>query len=107
MDLVRPVAFALVTANLVNVFGNWVLIFGNLGFPEMGIKGAAISTLLTLLIVPASFSLADGIEKRIGPWLGYYLTNHGEKPIEKPKSLVPGWMRRRFGRRGAAIEPAE
>jgi hypothetical protein len=25
--------------------------------------------LLTLLIVPAGFSLADGFEKRVGPWL--------------------------------------
>jgi hypothetical protein len=24
---------------------------------------------LTLLIVPAGFSLADGLEKRLGPWL--------------------------------------
>jgi len=24
---------------------------------------------LTLLIVPAGFSLADGFEKRLGPWL--------------------------------------
>jgi len=33
------------------------------------IGGLILSTLLTLLIVPAGFSLADGIEKRIGPWL--------------------------------------
>lgn len=33
------------------------------------IGGLTLSTLLTLLIVPAGFSLADGIEKRIGPWL--------------------------------------
>jgi hypothetical protein len=26
-----------------------------------------MSTLLTLLIVPAAFSLADGLEKRLGP----------------------------------------
>ena len=24
---------------------------------------------MTLLIVPAGFSLADGLEKRVGPWL--------------------------------------
>jgi len=33
------------------------------------IGGLIMSTLLTLLIVPAAFSLADGLEKRIGPWL--------------------------------------
>lgn len=30
---------------VVKIFFNYCLIFGNLGFPEMGIKGAAISTL--------------------------------------------------------------
>jgi multidrug efflux pump subunit AcrB len=33
------------------------------------IGGLILSTLLTLLIVPAGFSLADGLEKRVGPWL--------------------------------------
>ena len=33
------------------------------------IGGLVVSTLLTLLIVPAGFSLADGLEKRVGPWL--------------------------------------
>jgi multidrug efflux pump subunit AcrB len=33
------------------------------------IGGLILSTLLTLLIVPAGFSLADGFEKRIAPWL--------------------------------------
>ncbi len=33
------------------------------------IGGLILSTLLTLLIVPAGFSLADGVEKRVGPWL--------------------------------------
>ena len=35
----------------------------------MVIGGLVVSTLLTLLIVPAGFSLADGFEKRAGPWL--------------------------------------
>lgn len=39
------------------------------------IGGLILSTLLTLLIVPAGFSLADGFEKRAGPWLrGRFLT---------------------------------
>ena len=33
------------------------------------IGGLTVSTLLTLLIVPAGFSLADGLEKRLGPWM--------------------------------------
>jgi multidrug efflux pump subunit AcrB len=33
------------------------------------IGGLIVSTLLTLLIVPAGFSLASGLEARMGPWL--------------------------------------
>ena len=31
-------------SNTVNVFGNWVLIGGHLGFPALGVQGAAIAT---------------------------------------------------------------
>ena len=31
-------------ANLLNIIGDYILIYGKLGFPEMGVKGAAIST---------------------------------------------------------------
>ncbi|KLI64789.1 efflux RND transporter permease subunit [Aurantiacibacter marinus] len=33
------------------------------------IGGLILSTALTLVIVPAGFSLADGLEKKLGPWL--------------------------------------
>ena len=33
------------------------------------IGGLIVSTMLTLVIVPAGFSLADGFERRAGPWL--------------------------------------
>jgi putative MATE family efflux protein len=32
-------------SSVFSIFWNWVLIFGNLGFPALGIQGAAISTL--------------------------------------------------------------
>lgn len=43
---VRPVTFALISANLVNVVGNWIFIYGKLGMPAMGVAGSAISTVL-------------------------------------------------------------
>ena len=36
MSVVRPAAVAIVIGNLVNVVGNWVLIFGHLGVPGPG-----------------------------------------------------------------------
>ena len=36
-----PALIAMVAANVLNVFLNWVMIFGNLGFPELGADGAA------------------------------------------------------------------
>ena len=44
MNLVKPVMFAMVTANLVNLLGNWMFIYGHLGAPRMGIVGSGWST---------------------------------------------------------------
>ena len=44
IGLVRPILFALVTANLVNALGNWIFVFGNLGMPKLGAEGAGWST---------------------------------------------------------------
>jgi multidrug resistance protein, MATE family len=46
MNLVQPVMFALVSANLVNAAGNWVLMFGNLGAPALGVAGSAWATVI-------------------------------------------------------------
>lgn len=43
---VRPVMFVLVSSNLVNWLGDWLLIQGHWGFPALGVTGAAISTCL-------------------------------------------------------------
>jgi multidrug resistance protein, MATE family len=44
MKLVRPVAVAMISANVVNAFGNWLLIYGNLGAPALGVEGSGWST---------------------------------------------------------------
>jgi len=45
MNAVGPVMFALVSANLVNAAANWVLVYGHLGAPALGVSGAAWATL--------------------------------------------------------------
>jgi MATE family multidrug resistance protein len=57
MHVVKPVTFALVSANLVNLVGNWVLIYGKLGFPAMGVRGSALSTVLARVYM-AGFLIA-------------------------------------------------
>ena len=43
----RAPMFAGICAILTNLFGNWVLIFGNLGAPQLGVEGAAIATVIS------------------------------------------------------------
>ncbi|HEY3704790.1 MAG TPA: MATE family efflux transporter [Terracidiphilus sp.] len=43
---VRVVTVTFVMANLLNWFGNWVLIYGRLGAPAMGVRGSALSTVI-------------------------------------------------------------
>jgi MATE family multidrug resistance protein len=40
----------MVVANVFNFVGNWLLIFGHCGFPEIGLLGAGIATLLSRLL---------------------------------------------------------
>ena len=47
VNIVQPVMFALISANLINVLGNWILIFGNWGAPRMGLEGSGWSTTLS------------------------------------------------------------
>jgi MATE family multidrug resistance protein len=47
MNMVRPIAFALITANLVNFIGNYILIYGKLGFHAYGVTGSGIATCIS------------------------------------------------------------
>ena len=47
MNVVLPVMFALVSANLINVLANWILIFGHLGAPALGVNGAGWATCIS------------------------------------------------------------
>jgi len=47
----KPAMFILLSANIINAFGNWLLIYGNWGFPRLELDGAGYSTLLTRIFI--------------------------------------------------------
>jgi MATE family multidrug resistance protein len=51
---VRVITVTYVGANLLNWFGNWVLIYGKLGFPALGVNGSALSTLLSRVFMASA-----------------------------------------------------
>jgi multidrug resistance protein, MATE family len=61
-----PVVFALVTANLVNLIGNWILIYGHLGAPALGTAGSALSTVAARIYMAAI--LAGYVLFQDWPW---------------------------------------
>lgn len=75
-NVVRPVMFALVSANLVNLFGNWVLIFGNLGMPAMGAAGSGYATSVARLYMAG---VLMGVTVARDGWAGW--------------TAWPGWER--------------
>lgn len=46
----RDVMFVTLGVNVIHIVGNSLLIFGNLGFPEWGVAGAAVSTVVSRLL---------------------------------------------------------
>ena len=60
IDLSRYYMGTLIVMHAINIFLNWVLIFGNLGAPALGVEGAGIASALSTM-----FGLG------IYVWLGY------------------------------------
>ncbi|MEX2181074.1 MAG: MATE family efflux transporter [Gemmatimonadaceae bacterium] len=67
---VAPILVAVVVANVANVFLNWVLIFGNLGFAAGGVIGSAQGTAISRWVM-AAVLLAAGwrvLRPTLAPW---------------------------------------
>ena len=51
LSLTRYPMYATVIANVINIFINYILIFGKWGFPKMGVVGAGVGTLVSRLVM--------------------------------------------------------
>ncbi len=47
LSVMRPAMVITLAANIINFFGNWIFIYGNLGFPAYGLNGAGWATLFS------------------------------------------------------------
>jgi len=64
VNVVKPVMFVLVSANVVNFAGNWILIYGHWGAPAMGLPGSAWSTSLSRVYMAVAMAAAVIWEER-------------------------------------------
>jgi MATE family multidrug resistance protein len=68
--MVMPAFWVTLLANGVNALGNWVLIFGHLGFPALGLVGAALATALTRgFMLVALVALVLALRLHEGAWI--------------------------------------
>jgi MATE family multidrug resistance protein len=67
-DTVTPMC-VLLGGNLLNIILNWVLIYGKLGAPAMGLLGAGVATLTARVVMLLCFVLVFFTAKRYRPYV--------------------------------------
>jgi MATE family multidrug resistance protein len=68
LAIMRPAMLITLLANLINVFANWLFIFGNLGFPAMGLVGAGWATFTTRLLMSLTLLYYVQVSSRFKPY---------------------------------------
>ena len=50
-NIVKPITFAVISANLLNFAGNWLFMYGNWGAPRLGLTGSGYSTSISRVYI--------------------------------------------------------
>ena len=83
---VRVITITYIGANLINWAGNWALIYGHWGFPAMGVRGSALSTVVARILMAVSLM---GFAWRYERQRGHPLFKHWAAPqIARIKQLM-------------------
>ncbi|MCI6672222.1 MAG: MATE family efflux transporter [Prevotella sp.] len=69
----------LLSGNLLNIIGNYLLIYGKLGFPELGLYGAGLSTMFSRIIMACAFLYIVFATKRFDTYRKAFLTERLNK----------------------------
>jgi multidrug resistance protein, MATE family len=74
INVVKAVTFTLVSANIVNFAGNWVLMYGHLGAPAMGLAGSGWSTTISRVYMAVVMLAAVVWEERRSRYLVFAMS---------------------------------
>jgi len=75
--------WATILANVINVILNYLLIFGKFGFPELGIVGAAIGTLVSRIVMLIFLALILRSKEKFKPYVERFKLSNIKKNILK------------------------
>jgi MATE family multidrug resistance protein len=69
-EIVRPLLWVVLIGNVVNALANWVLVFGKLGAPALGLVGSGLATSLTrIAMFGAGVGLVLAFRLHEGAWV--------------------------------------
>lgn len=84
----RTSMWILLSGNLLNIIGNYVLIYGKAGMPEMGVVGAGVATLLSRVVMVALFLFVFLSRKKMGPYReGFFVLGWSRQLVRRLVSL--------------------
>lgn len=83
LSLTKYAMRATIIANIINVFFNYVLIYGELGFPELGVVGSAYGTLFSRFFMVGFMIFIVAKTKSFKPYIVNFSFRNIELPIVK------------------------
>lgn len=84
----RTSMWILLSGNLLNIVGNYVLIYGKAGMPEMGVVGAGVATLLSRVVMVALFLFVFLSRKKMRPYReGFFVLGWSRQLVRRLVSL--------------------
>lgn len=83
--------YIMISANLLNIVGNYILIYGKLGVPPLGVVGAGISTLISRILMFVAFAILFYRSIHYRRYLvGYKRSSYNLPEIKSLNKM--GWM---------------
>lgn len=84
----RTSMWILLSGNLLNIIGNYVLIYGKAGMPEMGVVGAGVATLFSRVVMVALFLFVFLSRKKMRPYReGFFVLGWSRQLVRRLVSL--------------------
>lgn len=84
----RTSMWILLSGNLLNIIGNYMLIYGKAGMPEMGVVGAGVATLLSRVVMVALFLFVFLSRKKMRPYReGFFVLGWSRQLVRRLVSL--------------------